>query len=173
MKNIKSISVIFTIVLSVVGVLFQTSCRKNLLDQDPTTEIPANVFWKTEADAVAGLMGAYAATRPCFDRDYYMDGHGEYVRARGTSTTNGNLRLGDAYNGGNYDPSGYAANFDKMYRYLYGAVNRANYVIANVNKMQAEGTSASSVVLETILGEARLLRGMAYFKLIAMWPAGP
>lgn len=169
MKNLKLFSSILTITAFAMCVTLQISCRKNLLDQDPTTELPANVFWKTEADAVAGLMGAYAATRPCFDRDYYFDGQGEYVRVRGTSTTNGNLRLGDAYNGGNYDPTGYAASFDKMYRYLYGAVNRANYVIFNVNKMQSEGTTASAATLETILGEARLLRGMAYFKLISMY----
>lgn len=166
MKNIKLFSAILIIGICL---LIQMSCKKDLLDQEPTTELPANAFWKTEADALAGLMGAYAATRPCFDRDYYFDGQGEYVRARGTSTTAGNLRLGDAYNGGNYDPSGYAASFDKMYRYLYGAVNRANYVIANVNKMQSEGKTSTSATLETILGEARLLRGMAYFKLITMW----
>ena len=166
MKKIKLISAISIIAISLV---FQYSCKKNLLDQEPTTEIAANVFWKTDADALSGLMGAYAAARPCFDRDYYFDGQGEYVRARGTSTTSGNLRLGDAYNGGNYDPSGYGANFDKMYRYLYGAVNRANYVIFNVNKMQTEGKSSSTVTLETITAEARLLRGMAYFKLISMW----
>lgn len=169
MKKITFISAKFILATVAISLLFQTACRKNLLDQDPTTELPANVFWKTEADAVAGLMGAYAATRPCFDRDYYMDGQGEYVRARGTSSTSGNLRLGDAYNGGNYNPTGYGASFDKMYRYLYGAVNRANYVIYNVTKMQSEGTTASTATLETILGEARLLRGMAYFKLIAMW----
>ncbi len=169
MKNLKLYSSILTITAFALCVTLQISCRKNLLDQDPTTELPANVFWKTEADAVAGLMGAYAATRPCFDRDYYFDGQGEYVRARGTSTTAGNLRLGDAYNGGNYDPSGYGSNFDKMYRYLYGAVNRANYVIFNVNKMQSEGTTASAATLETILAEARLLRGMSYFKLITMY----
>ena len=169
MKKITFFSAKLTLAIIAISLLFQTACRKNLLDQDPTTELPANVFWKTEADAVAGLMGAYASTRPCFDRDYYMDGQGEYVRARGTSTTSGNLRLGDAFNGGNYNPTGYGGSFDKMYRYLYGAVNRANYVIANVNKMQSEGTTASTATLETILGEARLLRGMAYFKLIAMW----
>ena len=169
MKKITFNSAKFILATVAISLLFQTACRKNLLDQDPTTELPANVFWKTEADAVAGLMGAYAATRPCFDRDYYMDGQGEYVRARGTSSTSGNLRLGDAYNGGNYNPTGYGASFDKMYRYLYGAVNRANYVIYNVTKMQSEGTTASTATLETILGEARLLRGMAYFKLIAMW----
>ena len=30
-----------------------------------------------------------------------------------------------------------------MYRYLYGAVNRANYVIENVNKMLATATPSS------------------------------
>src|SRR5436190_8077125 len=115
-----------TILIPVLAALMilQSSCRKDLLDQTPTTELDANAFWKTEADATYGLMGLYAVERPVFDRDYYMDGHSEYVRARGTSTTANNLRLGDAYNGASYDPSGYGASFDKMYRYLYGAVNR-------------------------------------------------
>ena len=147
----------------------QTSCRKDLLFQEPTTEILTSQFWKTEADATYALMGAYAAIRPCFDRDYYFDGQGEYVRARGTSTTSGNLRLGDAYNGGNYNPTGYAGSFDKMYMYLYGAVNRMNYVIENVTKMLPEANPASQTSLETVLAEARLLRGLAYFRLISMW----
>jgi len=171
MKKVKQNSIKFSIAILVICTIVQTACRKNLLQQEPTTDLAANVFWKTEADATAGLMGAYAATRPCFDRDYYFDGQGEYVRDRsGTnSTTNGDLRLGDAYRGGNYNPTGYGGSFDKMYTYLYGAVNRANYVIENVHKMQANGTTASPAVLETIVGEARLLRGLAYFKLISMW----
>jgi len=168
MKKTRLISSILLITILGGCMILQISCRKNLLDQQPTTELPANAFWKTEADAVSGLMGLYAAARPCFDRDYYFDGQGEYVRARGTSTTSGNLSRGDAYNGGNYNPSGYAGSFDKMYRYLYGAVNRANYVIDNVNKMEA-GTTGTTDVLETIKGESALLRGMAYFKLISMW----
>src|SRR4051812_44550756 len=104
MKKVKLISIKLTMAILVVCTMMQTACRKDLLDQQPTTDLAANVFWKTEADATAGLMGAYAATRPCFDRDYYFDGQSEYVRDRsGTnSTTSGNLTLGDAYNGGNY-----------------------------------------------------------------------
>jgi hypothetical protein len=171
MKKVKLNSIKLTIAILVVCTIVLTACRKNLLEQEPTTDLAANVFWQTEADATAGLMGAYAAARPCFDRDYYFDGQGEYVRDRSTtnSTLSGDLRLGDAYNGGNYNPTGYGASFDKMYRYLFGAVNRANYVIENVHKMQSNGTVASPVVLETIIGEARLLRGLAYFKLISMW----
>ena len=149
--------------------LTQTSCKKDLLQQTPTTELATAQFWRTEADALYALMGAYAAVRPVFDRDYYFDGHGEYVRARGTSTTSGNLRLGDAYNGGNYNPTGYVGSFDKYYRYLYGAVNRTNYVIRNVEKMLTGAAPTSVSNLETIIGEARLLRGMVYFRLISMW----
>src|SRR5215218_5028226 len=140
-----------------VLVVLSTSCRKDLLNQTPTTDLAAAAFWTTEADATTALLGAYAATRPCFDRDYYFDGQAEYVRARGTSTTSGNLRLGDAYNGGNYNPTGYASSFDKMYRYLYGAVNRANYVIDNTRKMLESTNPTSSSNLETVIGEARLL----------------
>lgn len=144
------------------------ACKKDLLNQEPTTDLLASEFLKTEADATYALMGAYSAARPVFDRDYYFDGHGEYTRVRGTSATNLNLQRGDAYQGANYDPSGYAASFDKYYRYLYGAVNRANYVIENVGNMLAEGKFSTSN-LETIIGEARLLRGMVYFRLISMW----
>lgn len=158
------LSVLFSSVLNL-------SCKKDLLNQTPTTDLAASVFWKTPADATTALMGAYAAIRPCFDRDYYFDGQGEYVRTRSAtnSTTSGNLRLGDAYNNGNYNPTGYGSSFDKMYMYLYGAVNRTNYVIDNVKKMLETASSSNVAGLESIIGEARLLRGLAYFRLISMW----
>jgi hypothetical protein len=168
MKNIQSKLSIYT-ALAVLTLLIG-SCTNNILDRTPTGEMASTEFWKTEGDATVALMGAYSAVRPLFDRDYYMDGQGDYVRVRGTSTTSGNLRLGDAYNGGNYNPSGYGASFDKMYRYLYGGVSRTNYVIENVKKMLPKATTPASVAnLEGIIGEARLLRGMVYFRLISMW----
>jgi hypothetical protein len=170
MKKTRIYSKTFIISALAVMLLMQTACRKDLLNQEPTTELAANAFWKTEADALYALNGLYSAVRPCFDRDYYMDGHGEYVRARGTSGTAGNLRLGDAYQGAALDPSGYAnQTWDKMYRYLFGAVNRANYVIENVLIMQSEGSVANPASLDVILGEARMLRALSYFKLISMW----
>ncbi|MFN5932132.1 MAG: RagB/SusD family nutrient uptake outer membrane protein, partial [Sphingobacteriales bacterium] len=122
------------IFLLFTALMLQTSCTKDLLDQQPTGLLDSEAFWKSEADATTALMSAYAAARGVFDRDYYFDGHGEYTRVRGTSTTSGSLIRGDAYNGGNYNPSGYGGSFDKYFQYLYGAVNRANYVIENINR---------------------------------------
>lgn len=167
MKNITIKILICSLVSGLI--ILNSSCTKDLLNQIPTTDMGASQFWQTEADATIALMGAYSAVRPLFDRDYYFDGHGEYVRTRGTSTTNGNLRLGDAYNGGNYNPTGYGSSFDKYYRYLYGGVNRTNYVIDNVRKMLPTASAAAKPGLEAVIGEARLLRGMVYFRLISMW----
>lgn len=150
--------------------ILPSSCRKNLLDQDPTVDLGANAFWKTEADATYALMGVYSSIRPCFDRDYYFDGQGEYVRTRSStlSTVDGNLRQGDAYRNGGYNPSGYGGGFDRMYRYLYGGVNRTNYVIENVKQMKVN-LPASAEKLDLILAETRLLRALCYFRLITMW----
>jgi starch-binding outer membrane protein, SusD/RagB family len=150
--------------------LFSPSCKKDLLEQQPTTELDASAFWVTESDALVALMGLYSSIRPLFDRDYMFDGQGEYVRQRMAILGSGNLQFGDAYHGANYNPVDYGAGFDKMYRYLYGGVNRANYVIENItNKMLPNATGTTKVQLETIVGEARLLRGMTYFRLISMW----
>lgn len=170
MKKVKFNSKILVLSLVTGLLVVQSSCKKDLLDRQPTGELPTELFWKSEADATIALMSAYSATRAVFDRDYYFDGHAEYTRVRGTSATDRNILRGDAYQGANYDPSGYGDDFDKYYRYLYGAVNRANYVIENINNRllpTASGTSLTN--LQTIIAEARLLRGMTYFRLISMW----
>lgn len=167
MEKITSKILVFSLIIGLT--LFNSSCTKDLLDQTPTTDMGASYFWKTEADATTALMGAYAAVRPLFDRDYYMEGHGDYVRVRGVSASNGNLQKGDAYHGGDYNPTGYGDNFDKYYRYLYGGVSRTNYVIENVTKMLPTASEDSRPGLEAVIGEARLLRGMVYLRLISMW----
>jgi hypothetical protein len=172
----KKINLIYSALIPALALCMAlpVSCRKGLLDQLPTTQPSPATFWKSESDATSALMGLYAAARPCFDRDYYFDGQSEYFRCRGVSSTAGNFRLGDAYQstntGGMFGPTAYGSYFDKMYQYLYGTVDRANYVIDNVTKMQASGGAfATSTVLKTIQGECRLLRALSYFKLISMW----
>src|SRR6476661_184059 len=169
MKSNKLIS--FKLIVAILAVcILQTGCKKDLLDQKSTVALPASLYFKNEADALSAIMGVYSSTRPCFDRDYYFDGQGEYFRTRnGTaSTTDGSLRLGDAYRAA-YNPSGYGNSFGAMYMYLFGVVNRANYVIGNIERMKTNGVKADPAELERIIGEARFLRSLAYFRLISMW----
>lgn len=169
----KKIKFIYTAIF-IIGLVVPTACHDNLLNQVPTTELGGSEFWKTEKDATDALMGAYAHVRGLFNRDYYFDGQSEFVRVRdgsgNMSTTTTNVTRGAAYKGGLYFPQGYGANFDRYYMYSYGGVNRANYVIDNVRNMLPNAKTQESVSnLETIIGEARLLRGLTYFRLISMW----
>ena len=161
-----------TMAILLMGVLIlPTSCKKELLDQTPTDLLASENFWKTDEDATIALMAAYASARAVFDRDYYFDGQtGEFTRVRGNSGTSGQILRGDAYQAGTYSPSGYGSSFDRYFSYLYGSVNRSNYVIENItNKMLPTATGAKLASLESIIAEARLLRGMTYFRLISMW----
>ncbi|MEY2647958.1 MAG: hypothetical protein RL282_671 [Bacteroidota bacterium] len=170
MKSLFTTSKTIWLLLLAFVLTVPTSCKKDLLERVPTGELAAENFWKTDADATTALMSAYAAARAVFDRDYYFDGHGEYTRVRGTSATSGSILRGDAYQGASYSPSGYGASFDKYFGYLYGTVNRTNYVIENIsNKMIPGATGTRLATLESIVAEARLLRGMTYFRLISMW----
>ncbi|MFT2010511.1 RagB/SusD family nutrient uptake outer membrane protein [Pontibacter sp. 13R65] len=170
MNRLRIKSKIFFLPVVAAMMLCQSSCKDDLLDQQPTDQLGAAAFWKTTEDATYALHGAYAAVRPLFDRDYYFEGQTEFVRIRGVSaSTSGNLRLGAAYTNGNFRPTGYASSFDDMYRFLYGGVHRTNYVIDNVKRMLPTATPGSVAELETVIAEARLLRGMVYFRLISMW----
>lgn len=171
MKILTNTTKIAMAILLMGVLILPTSCKKELLDQTPTDLLASENFWKTDQDATIALMAAYSAARAVFDRDYYFDGQGaEYTRVRGNSGTSGSILRGDAYQSGSYGPSGYGANFDKYFSYLYGSVNRANYVIENITtKMLPTATGAKLTTLESIIAEARLLRGMTYFRLISMW----
>ncbi len=38
-----------------------TACRKDLLDQVPTTQLSSELFWKTTEDAIYAVNGVYDA----------------------------------------------------------------------------------------------------------------
>lgn len=170
-KNTLKIFAIATLVAG--GVLSFSSCTKDLLTQVPAGELAAPLFWKTEADAEYAIHGAYAEARRIFNRDYTFEGNAEYLRFRGnvgTSQASGDRSIG--YRSGSYSnpSSAYGSSFDNYYRYSYATINRANYVVENVEKMLPNAKSAESVAkLEAIIGEAKMLRGMTYFRLISLW----
>lgn len=172
MKRIKDIYRRFF--LCTMGcVIFLSSCKDSLLEQIPAGEVASSLYWKTVADAEYALNGAYSATRRVFSRDYMFDGLGEYMIFRSSAQTS--QSTGDraiAYRGGTFNnPSAsYGSSFDNYFQYSYAAINHINYVIQNVENMLASGENEGSrETLESFIGEARMLRGMVYFRLISMW----
>lgn len=164
MKTIYQYSFLLLAVLTLV------SCRQDLLEQDPTDQLSSSQYWKNESDAQSALAGLVSDTRYLFNRDYYLDGMGEYVKMRGNSFLDNNGNNGRAYMGRwDYLPWGFGGWFDNMFKYCYGAVNRANYVIENVTQMRDQASGSSRDALNTIIAECKLMRALVYFRLITWW----
>ena len=164
---------ILTVACVVGANLMFSSCVDNLLNQTPGGELASSLYWKTESDAEYAVNGVYSQARAMFNRDYVFDGNTEYLRFRGnvgTSQATGDRSI--AYRNGSYNnpSSTYGSSFDNYYQYAYATVNRANYAIQNIEKMLPDAkTEESKAKLEAFIGEAKMLRGMAYFRLISMW----
>ena len=155
----------------IAGLMMAFSSCADLLNQEPTVDLPATNYWKTESDAESALNGLVSDIRWLFNRDYYLDGMGEFVRVRGNSFLSEKGRDGRAYKGlWEINPVGYGGGWSEMYRYCYGGINRVNYVIDNVEKMIANTSNEKTVRnLEGIIGECKLMRALVYFRLIMMW----
>lgn len=140
----------------------------DFLEVESTYELKKENYWKTVSDAETALNGVYASARLVFDRDYYWDGHGDYLRAKSgaMSMTSG---YSSGYSGIRFDQIRRTDTADNYYRCLYGLVNRANYVIENASKLGRNLPGEESETVGKIVAEAKFLRGLAYFRLITMW----
>ncbi len=161
----------YKFILLLLALMPLAGCREGLLDQDPTDSLSKQQYWKNEDDAVSALAGVLSDTRYLFCRDYYLDGMGEYVKMRGNSFLSNNGNNGRAYMGRwDYLPWGFGGWFENMYKYCYGSVNRANYLIENVEAMiDATDDAELRTRLQTIVAECKLMRALVYFRLITWW----
>ena len=83
----------------IAGMIMTLSSCADLLNQEPTVDLPSSNYWKTESDAESALNGLVSDIRWLFNRDYYLDGMGEFVRVRGNSFLDSKGRDGRAYRG--------------------------------------------------------------------------
>lgn len=158
MKQLK-----YIILIGIWGIL--SSCVSDLLDRKSTTELDSEMFWNNPDDALSATYGVYEATRTLFKRDYYLDGQGEYHWTRGVS--GGDINAAGFHVGNNNAPGN---QFTQMWKNAYQVVNRANFVIENIDKMLESGVGESvATSLESLKGECYFARALAYFRLISFW----
>ena len=78
-KGLKSVAFITLHLSFIISAVLLSSCRDDLLEQTPTGELSSDLYWKTEQDAISAEAGMLSDIRYLFNRDYYLDGCGEYV----------------------------------------------------------------------------------------------
>ncbi|WP_159523543.1 RagB/SusD family nutrient uptake outer membrane protein [Sunxiuqinia indica] len=142
------------------------SCTDSFLEKEDPTKITTSVFWQTEDDLSSAVASVY--------NEIIRDGLGHYnprawfIHAGRTENFSVRNDIQDAYQIGMYlnsTSNGYTANF---YKGAYTGIFRANQVI-----QYGESMSINEDVKNTLIAEARFLRGLNYFFLVSDFGAVP
>lgn len=147
---------IFLLVCFLVGGF--SSCKK-YLNTTPRDFNSPEEFYQTEAQLNSALAGVYNAVASVgtFARNLVVElatQNDETYYKRTTLTVNPILF--------NHDPSN--SIIQNCWSTLYDGINRANYLIANIDR-----PSMSEKDRQRILGEALFLRAFMYFQLVTNW----
>jgi tetratricopeptide (TPR) repeat protein len=162
----KSITINFK-QLSVVALaaLIMGSCTDKL-DVQPTQTISSDQALKTEGDINATLIGAYDGIQntSVYGGDIQvltdLTGNSEDIQFTGTFAG-----LNDAYNALMNANNSFAAS---TWNASYNTINRANNVLANLDKIISSETNKKKVE-----GEALFLRGIVHFGLVTLYAKAP
>ncbi len=150
MKNLLKKSLLFLGVVSAVLL----SC--NTLEEKTDFASP-DTFYKSEADMVASINGAYTP----FNKEWFNVSYNRCVIDCALGIQTG-YEKGPQY----YRTGGYVASDEYITTYwaqLYDGVNRANVVLDAIGKIDPKNISADRK--KTITGEAHILRAMYYYHL--------
>lgn len=140
------------------------SCSKDFLEIEPVDRLTADNFFKTESEIKAATASLYGF--PWFD---YNDKFGWCA---------GDAMTGDMYH--NWDQEGQFfyfsfnsgnAHLSSGWKGLFRVVSYANSIINDMPR--AAAGNVSQEVIDRALGEARFIRGMAYYLLSEYWGEVP
>lgn len=148
----KTISISFSLVL-VMSLL--SGCEK-MLDKRPDSSLTRNDFFRTESDANAALIGVYDALQACVSQ-FWLWGE-----SRGDLVASSDLTNGYPY----------FQLFDNTTRPIlkwdlpYQLIARANVVITDVPGIVSLDKNFSEAESNSVVGQARYLRALAFFYLL-------
>jgi starch-binding outer membrane protein, SusD/RagB family len=150
--------------ITIISILFLSSCSKTFLERNSLVQIGAASFWKSEQDAILGVNGVYdvlqdrilysgnlnaVAGLPMYDcfgdnlyNNYKWEGPGNFMIA-------------------NIDQS--FSMFSDLWRSLYKGIGRANVAIENIEKMTVAVIPDANK--KTLLGQVLFLRSLFYMNL--------
>ena len=142
---------------ALVGIiLLQVTACTDILDKDPVSSFSASGFYKTTADAQAGIYGIDDAAQSVFRMNFCYWGEG---RADNVQTAQSGESL--VLSSNNLTNTASSANWTA----LYTMISRANYAIAFIPGIYED----DNVQGKELLGQAHALRALAYFYLVRVW----
>ena len=155
--------IIFIILSVLLPAALMTSCKKALTETPHSFLTPDN-FYQTAADATSGLNGVFSPlqAQTYYQRTVYIisEVSGDAFYPNPISGDRGDLYMG-TQTGTNGEVTNWWTN-------TYKLIKNANDVIAYVPAINMDVTQRNNIV-----GNARFLRGMAYFDLVRSYGGVP
>ena len=147
--------------LAVLGGLGAAACQNDVDITDPNAP-SSQTFWRTATDAQAGVTAAYNALLQIGTYQRWQAFGLDLRSDIGTSTSPwAELQSFIKFQ----FPSGYDFEVNReLWNHHFVLVGRANQVIARVPEIQMDAARRGAIV-----GEAKFLRGLAYFQLMALY----
>lgn len=141
-----------------------SSCS-NFLEVDPKSALAGDNIIIDETSATAALNGVYSALRAYYSVDYQSIA---YLSGDNVEWTGSQSQIQEFIN---HQVRAENTTISNAWVGIYKTINRANGVIAELNKLSA--TVISPSLKDQILGEAYAIRGLAYFDLVRVWGGVP
>lgn len=149
--------------ISCIALLTIVSGCSKFLDKKPISTVSPNNYYNNESEVNSALAGVYAICGMEF-----MWG-GRIPIRHNASTDESFYSVTNQLVGVwwfNYDASD--THVTEMWTYLYTGIERANMLLANIEKTQMDEAKKTAVI-----GEARFLRAWYYFTLVQYWGGVP
>ena len=142
----------------IIGLLCVMACD-GFLDEEPFSAIGKDTFYRTNADALAGVAGIYDGLQNTYGQSYFI--WGEFRGDNYTFTGVGSGEKEDLINNTIQPDNGGALSWNN----LYEAISRANLAIEQIPKIPSFNAE--------LLGEAHMARAFLYFDAVRVWGAVP
>jgi hypothetical protein len=137
------------------------SCKK-FLEEKPLTFLSPSNFYKTADDLTSAVYSIYAPLQTYYAGGAYANmTWAVWELPSDQSYSNDGAGVIDNTNLDNYAWTADIAYFNSWWKNAYVIINRANTVIANTPR----AVNVSEDIRNRAIGEARFMRGLAYFEL--------
>lgn len=170
MFNIKNKISQGTVLATAVVMLSLTGCSKKL-DITPETFVSPEDLYKTEQGAVAGVTGIYRKMMELNNGDYYfvgIVGTDEGKTSSFVPTWGGYWQHYDGINSYNSLLTAQNQLVQGVWSSVYKGIGNANEAIQYI-----PSSSAAQAVKDRLVGEAKFLRAVYYFKLVQFFGGVP
>jgi len=147
-------------VLCAAAPVFYSSCKKGL-QVDPSDQYSETTFWKTQADAMAGLSGCYNALYDCNTWFYETD----MITSNGLAYNESN-GTGPIARGAHTPITGLIV---ARWTQAYKGIGRTNTFLAKVDNV----TGMADDLKNRTIGEAKFLRAFFYQGLVDVYSGVP